>query len=137
MFVDSVKVTLRAGKGGNGVVAWRREKYIPKGGPSGGDGGKGGAIHLKADTHVLSLKELRNRRLIYAENGQSGGGALKKGRNGQDLLIKIPPGTLVKDVHTGNVLFDFTEENQERTICAEEKAEKEMLASNLPLIKPL
>ncbi|HEY2810661.1 MAG TPA: GTPase ObgE [Rhabdochlamydiaceae bacterium] len=117
MFVDSVKVTLRAGKGGNGVVAWRREKFIPKGGPAGGDGGKGGAIHLKMDTHLVSLEELRNRRLICAENGQSGAGALKKGRNGKDLVIKIPPGTLVKDALTGEVIFDFTQENQEWTIC--------------------
>src|SRR5579863_4118741 len=106
MFVDSVTVTLRAGKGGNGVVAWRREKFIPKGGPSGGNGGNGGAIHFQTDTHVPSLEQLRNRRIISAEDGQSGAGALKKGRNGQDLTIKIPPGTLVKDAHTGEILYD-------------------------------
>lgn len=117
MFVDSVTVTLRAGKGGNGVVAWRREKFIPKGGPSGGDGGKGGTIHFQTDTHIPSLEQLRNRRLICAENGQSGAGALKKGRNGQDLIIKIPPGTLVKDAHTGEVLHDFTDTDQEWTVC--------------------
>jgi GTPase len=117
MFVDSVKVTLRAGKGGNGVVAWRREKFIPKGGPAGGNGGKGGAILLKTDTHVLSLEELRNRRIICAENGQSGAGAMKKGRSGEDLVIKIPPGTLVKEALTGEILYDFTEPDQEWTIC--------------------
>ncbi len=117
MFIDSVKVTLRAGKGGNGVVAWRREKFIPKGGPSGGDGGKGGTIVLKAESHVLSLEEFRNRRLICAENGQVGGGALKKGRNGKDLELKVPTGTLVKDALTGEILFDFTEVNQSWTIC--------------------
>lgn len=117
MFVDSIKVTLRAGKGGNGVVAWRREKFIPKGGPTGGDGGKGGSIQLKTDTHVLSLEQLRNRRLICAENGKPGAGALKKGRNGEDLVIKIPPGTLVKDAATGEILYDFTEVDQEWTIC--------------------
>lgn len=117
MFVDSVTVTLRAGKGGNGVVAWRREKFIPKGGPSGGNGGKGGSIHFKTDSHVLSLEHLRNRRLICAENGQSGAGALKKGRNGEDFVIKIPPGTLVKDVQSGDILYDFTEIDQEWTIC--------------------
>src|SRR5437763_522781 len=104
MFVDSVIVTLRAGKGGNGVVSWRREKYIPKGGPAGGDGGKGGSIRLIVDSEVLSLKELRNRRLIQAEHGQSGGSALKKGRNGKDFIIKIPAGTLLKDAKTGEVL---------------------------------
>src|SRR5690348_742856 len=117
MFVDSVKVTLRAGKGGNGVVAWRREKFIPKGGPSGGDGGKGGSIQLKTDMHIPSLEQLRNRRIICAENGQPGAGALKKGRNGEDLVIKIPLGTLVKDAATGEILYDFTEVNQEWTIC--------------------
>ncbi len=124
MFVDSIKVTLRAGKGGNGVVAWRREKFIPKGGPSGGDGGKGGAIHLKTDTHVLSLEQLRNRRLICAENGQSGAGALKKGRSGEDLVIKIPPGTLVKDALSGEILYDFTEVGQEWTVCCGGKGGK-------------
>jgi GTP-binding protein len=117
MFVDSVKVTIRAGKGGNGVVAWRREKFIPKGGPAGGDGGNGGAIHLKTDVHVISLEELRNRRLICAEDGKSGGGALKKGRNGKDHIIKIPPGTLIKDANTGEILYDLIQENQELTIC--------------------
>src|SRR5690349_22698005 len=80
MFVDSVKVTLRAGKGGNGVVAWRREKFIPKGGPSGGDGGKGGSIQLKTDMHIPSLEQLRNRRIICAENGQPGAGDRKSTR---------------------------------------------------------
>jgi len=117
MFVDSVKITLRAGKGGNGVVAWRREKYIPKGGPVGGNGGKGGSIILKTESHVLSLEGFRNRRLIYAENGLPGGGNLQKGRNGQDLVLTVPCGTLVKDCASGEVLFDFTEENQQFLIC--------------------
>jgi GTP-binding protein len=117
MFTDSVKITLRAGKGGNGVVAWRREKYIPKGGPVGGNGGKGGSILLKTDSHVLSLEGFRNRRLINAENGMPGGTNLQKGRNGQDLVLTVPCGTLVKDLHSGKVLFDFTDENQEFLIC--------------------
>ncbi len=94
MFVDSVKITLRAGKGGNGVVAWRREKFIPKGGPVGGNGGKGGSIVLKTDSHVLSLEGFRNRRLINAENGMPGAGNLQKGRNGKDLILTVPCGTL-------------------------------------------
>lgn len=117
MFVDSVTVTLRAGNGGNGVVAWRREKYIPKGGPVGGNGGKGGSIILRTDNHVLSLESFRNRRLIAAENGHSGGGNLQQGRNGKDLILTVPCGTLVKDAKTQEVLFDFTEENQEWRIC--------------------
>jgi GTPase len=117
MFVDSVKITLRAGKGGNGVVAWRREKYIPKGGPVGGNGGKGGSILLKTDSHVLSLEGFRNRRLIHAENGLPGGGNLQKGRNGKDLVLTVPCGTLVKDAVTGEVLVDFTDKNQQFLIC--------------------
>ena len=117
MFVDSATITLRAGKGGNGVVAWRRELYVPKGGPAGGDGGKGGSILLKTDSHVLSLEGFRNRRLINAENGMPGGGNLRKGRNGKDLILTVPCGTLVKDVKTGEVLYDFTDENQEFLIC--------------------
>ncbi len=117
MFVDAVKITLRAGKGGNGVVAWRREKYIPKGGPVGGNGGKGGSIIFMANGHVLSLENFRNRRLIHAENGLPGGGNLQKGRHGEDLILTVPHGTLVKDAVTGETLFDFTEESQRFLIC--------------------
>jgi GTP-binding protein len=117
MFIDSATVTLRAGKGGNGVVAWRREKFIPKGGPVGGNGGKGGSILLKTDSHVLSLEGFRNRRLIAADHGLPGGGNLQRGKTGQDLVLAIPCGTLVKDATTKEVLFDFTEEGQEWLIC--------------------
>jgi GTP-binding protein len=117
MFIDSVKITLKAGKGGNGVVAWRREKYIPKGGPSGGNGGHGGSIILKTCSHIPSLEGFRNRRLINAENGMPGGSGLKQGRNGKNLVLSLPCGTLVKDVRTGEILFDFTGENQEFPIC--------------------
>lgn len=117
MFVDKVRLSLTAGRGGNGVVAWRRELYVPKGGPSGGDGGNGGSIHLQTDPQILSLENLRNRRLIAAQNGQPGSGALKKGKRGEDLTLKIPCGTLVKDAETGEVLFDLTEEGRTELIC--------------------
>lgn len=117
MFVDTVTVTLSAGKGGNGVVAWRREKFIPKGGPSGGNGGKGGSIILQTEAQITSLEGFRNRRIIKAENGNPGGGALKQGRGGRDLILKIPCGTLVKNAKTKEVLFDFTEDKQEWLIC--------------------
>ena len=90
MFIDRVTIDLSAGKGGNGVVAWRREKYIPKGGPSGGNGGKGGSIILEADAQVFSLQWFRNRRIIKAENGMAGGSNLCQGRNGKDLILKVP-----------------------------------------------
>ncbi|HSW86206.1 MAG TPA: GTPase ObgE [Rhabdochlamydiaceae bacterium] len=117
MFVDTVRLTLSAGQGGNGVVAWRREKFIPKGGPAGGNGGKGGSITLRSDAGVLSLEGLRNQRIIKAENGMPGGGSLKQGRNGKNLVLTIPCGTLVKDTQTQQILFDFTQDKQEFQIC--------------------
>lgn len=117
MFVDKVRLTLAAGKGGNGVVAWRREKFIPKGGPAGGDGGKGASIILETDSQVVSLQNFRNRRQISAQNGSPGGGNCRKGKNGEDLHLKVPCGTLVKDAQTQEVLFDFTEPGQSWTVC--------------------
>lgn len=117
MFVDRVKLDLVAGKGGNGVVAWRREKYIPKGGPCGGNGGKGGSVILQVDTQVFSLDWFRNRRILKAENGHPGASNNRQGRNGKDLILKVPCGTLVKNIETGEVLFDLTEDQFELTIC--------------------
>jgi GTP-binding protein len=117
MFIDKVIITLSAGKGGNGVVAWRREKFIPKGGPSGGNGGNGGSVILKADEQLFSLDAFRNRRILHAENGLPGGGNLQQGRGGRNLTLNIPCGTLVKDAHTKEILFDFTEKGQELLIC--------------------
>jgi GTP-binding protein len=109
MFVDTVVLSLSAGKGGNGVIAWRREKFIPKGGPAGGDGGNGGSVILEADPQVHSLEDYRNRRILKAPNGQNGGSNNCKGKNGKDLALKIPMGTLIKNPQTGHVLADFTE----------------------------
>ncbi len=117
MFVDRVNIDLVAGKGGNGVVSWRREKYIPKGGPTGGNGGKGGSVILEADAQVFSLEWFRNRRILKAENGRPGASSSRQGRGGKDLILKVPCGTLVKDVHTGEVLFDFTTDKQRLIIC--------------------
>lgn len=117
MFTDSVTLTLSAGKGGNGVVAWRREKFIPKGGPNGGNGGKGGSVIFRTDCQVLSLQAYRNKRILSAENGVAGGGNLQQGRGGKDLLLTIPCGTLVKDAKTGEILHDFTEDGEEWILC--------------------
>jgi GTP-binding protein len=124
MFVDSTELTLSAGKGGNGVIAWRREKYIPKGGPTGGNGGRGGSIFLVADNQTVSLQEYRNKRIIVAKNGESGGSNLKQGKGGVDLILKVPCGTLVKDKHTKEILFDLTEHNQKILLCAGGKGGK-------------
>lgn len=117
MFVDRVTIHLSAGKGGNGVIAWRREKYIPKGGPTGGNGGKGGSLILKADSQVFSLDWFRNRRILKAENGGQGGPNRMQGKNGLDLVLKVPCGTLIKDSVTQVVLSDLTEDGQEFVVC--------------------
>ncbi len=117
MFIDSVTLSLTAGDGGNGVVAWRREKFIPKGGPSGGNGGRGGSIYLQTNPSVHSLESFRNRRVIKAENGMAGGSNLKHGRDGNDLILEIPQGTLVKDLSTQEVLLDCTELHQKWLFC--------------------
>lgn len=117
MFVDRVTLSLSAGKGGNGVIAWRREKFIPKGGPAGGDGGNGGSLFLVADPQSHCLEDYRNRRIIKAQNGMPGRSNNCKGRNGEDLYLKIPLGTLVKDAVTKEILYDFTEAGQTWEIC--------------------
>ncbi len=117
MFTDRVTISMTAGKGGNGVVAWRREKYIPKGGPSGGNGGRGGSVILQADTQIYSLDWFRNRRIMKAESGNPGGSNNKQGRDGKDLILKVPCGTIVKNAKTGEVLRDLTEDGDKWEIC--------------------
>jgi GTP-binding protein len=124
MFVDTVTLKLSAGKGGNGVIAWRRQKYIPKGGPAGGDGGNGGSLYLVAHPGCHSLEDYRNRRIIKAENGQDGGSNQCTGKTGKDLYLKVPLGTLVKNPQTGEILHDFTEADQPWKICAGGKGGK-------------
>lgn len=117
MFVDRIKVKLIAGKGGNGIVAWRREKYIPKGGPYGGNGGRGGAVILEADHDLHSLEAFTRRRILRAENGGAGGINLMQGKMGASLTIKVPCGTIVKDAVTGEILYDLTPETPIWTAC--------------------
>jgi GTP-binding protein len=117
MFVDRVKLNFIAGKGGNGIVSWRREKFIPKGGPNGGNGGKGASIYLEADAQIFSLDDFRNKRIIKAENGQQGGPNLCQGRNGKDLIVKVPCGTLIKDVNSEEIIADLTKDKQRFLIC--------------------
>ncbi len=117
MFTDRVIIKFSAGKGGNGVVAWRREKYIPKGGPVGGNGGKGGSVILRTEVELPSLESLRNHRIMRAEDGRQGGSSMMAGRKGKDLVVTVPAGTLVKEVKTGRVLYDLTENGQEIILC--------------------
>lgn len=117
MFIDRISSQFIAGKGGNGVVAWRREKFIPKGGPCGGNGGKGGSVIIQADIQLSSLDWFRHRRIIKAENGGAGSGNCRQGRTGQDLILKVPCGTLVKDAATGEVLHDCTVDGDRFVLC--------------------
>ncbi len=117
MFVDQVKITVQAGKGGDGCCSFRREKYIPKGGPNGGNGGRGGDIILVADPNLTTLLDLRYQQLYRAEAGSHGQGKSKTGKNGSDLLVKVPLGTVVKPYETDNIIADLTEPFEEFVIA--------------------
>lgn len=112
MFVDRAKITIRSGKGGNGAVTFRREPYVPEGGPDGGDGGKGGDIIFEADRNLRTLMDFRYKRKYEAENGQDGMKRKKFGKSGEDLIIKVPMGTVVIDEETGRIMKDLTEDGQ-------------------------
>ena len=117
MFVDRVTVEVAAGRGGDGAVAWIRLKYIPKGGPCGGNGGKGGSVIVRSTVNIPSLDWFRHRKILKAQNGQPGGKNLCSGKNGEDLLLEVPCGTLIKDADTEEVLYDLTQDGQEIVLC--------------------
>ena len=114
MFIDYVVIEVKAGDGGNGAVAFRREKYVPKGGPAGGNGGKGGDVILEAHHNLHTLLDFRYKKKYSAADGQIGGSSLKDGKSGDDIIIKLPVGTIVKDFKTGEVLFDL--ENDKKKV---------------------
>ena len=118
MFIDYVEIEVQAGRGGDGCISFRREKYIPKGGPNGGDGGSGGNIIARADPNITTLLDFRYRRKYKAENGHPGSGGLKTGRNGQDVLLKVPVGTIIKDIETDRVIADLNEAGMEVTLAS-------------------
>lgn len=117
MFIDSAKIRLKAGRGGDGAIAWRREKYEPAGGPHGGDGGRGGDVIIKADEGLHTLMDFRYKREYKAQNGENGMNKLKYGKAGEDIILKVPVGTLVKDEETGGVIYDFKNKDDEFVIC--------------------
>jgi GTP-binding protein len=112
-FVDEVKFFVKAGDGGNGCVSFLREKFIPKGGPNGGDGGRGGSVFLEADAGKHSLVDFRYRSHFKAERGGHGAGSDRHGRGGKDTIVPVPIGSVVKDAETGEVLADLTEPGQQ------------------------
>ena len=112
MFIDRVKIHVKAGDGGSGVTAFRREKFIPRGGPSGGDGGVGGSIWIESDEGLNTLLHLRYNPEHKAGRGRHGEGSNRHGKKGDDVLVKVPVGTQIFDVETGDLVFDFTEPEQ-------------------------
>lgn len=111
-FIDKAKIKISSGKGGNGVVAWRREKFVDKGGPAGGDGGKGGSVYLIADEGLSTLLDFTYRSIFKADNGENGFKKSMHGKSAKDLYIKVPAGTIVKDLKTGNIIADLTKHEQ-------------------------
>lgn len=111
-FVDEGKIRVAAGDGGNGCVSFRREKYIPKGGPDGGDGGDGGSVYLEADTGLNTLADFRFQKSFRAERGQNGMGSSCTGKSGEDLVVPVPVGTLVRDAETAEVIGDVVKPGQ-------------------------
>jgi GTP-binding protein len=117
MFIDEAKITVKAGDGGHGCIAFRREKFVPRGGPSGGDGGNGGNIYLTTDRNENTLLKFRFNHTFRAERGRHGEGSNRHGKNGNDLEVTLPVGTVVHDDTTGEMLHDFTEAG-ERVLIA-------------------
>ena len=107
-FIDTARITVRAGSGGNGAVAFHREKYVAAGGPDGGDGGRGGNIVLRVDSHMSTLMDFRYKRKYVAENGQDGSGKRCSGKDGQPLVIRVPRGTVVRDAETREIICDMS-----------------------------
>jgi GTPase len=116
-FVDYVKIYVKAGDGGRGCVSFRREKFVPKGGPDGGDGGRGGHVVLRASSELNTLLDLRYKKEYKADRGEHGKGSNKHGRNAEDMVIPVPVGTVVKDEDSGEILADLDDDKAEATIA--------------------
>ena len=112
MFVDKAKITIKSGKGGDGAVSFRREPFVPQGGPDGGNGGKGGSVVFLADRNLRTLMDFRYKRKYVAESGENGRGKQQYGKDAQDLIIKVPVGTIVRDLASGNIMADLKEDGQ-------------------------
>ena len=116
MFADRATIIIKSGKGGNGHVSFRREKYVPNGGPDGGDGGRGGDIIFVVDEGLNTLADFRHRRKFAAENGEEGGKKKCHGKDGEDLILKVPAGTVIKDAESDKVIADMSGDNTRQII---------------------
>ncbi|MCL2216261.1 MAG: GTPase CgtA, partial [Defluviitaleaceae bacterium] len=117
MFVDNVNITIESGAGGHGHISFRREKYVPNGGPDGGDGGRGGSVVFEASADMNTLVDFRYKKVFKAEAGVNGGKSKCTGRNGEDLILKVPVGTLIRYTPSGLVMADM-KTNGERRVLA-------------------
>ena len=112
MFIDYAKIVIASGNGGNGAITFRREKYVANGGPDGGDGGKGGSVYFMVDTGLNTLVDFRYKKKFFAKNGENGSGSRCNGKKGEDIYIKVPQGTIIRDEETGKVIADLSEIDQ-------------------------
>ncbi len=117
MFVDRAKIWIKGGDGGNGIVSFRREKYVPRGGPDGGDGGHGGSVIFVVDPNMHTLLDFRNQRHFRAPRGADGRGGNQRGRDGDDLIVRVPPGTLIVDEKTDEILADMKEPDERQVVA--------------------
>ena len=117
MFIDFTQIDISAGNGGSGAVSFRREKFIPKGGPDGGDGGRGGHVIFKVDTNLHTLQDIRYRKRYKAENGHPGRGSNKTGKNGKDVVILVPAGSVIRKKGSERIIVDLTVNGQNHIIC--------------------
>ncbi len=117
VFIDRVDIHVRSGRGGNGCVSFRRERFVPRGGPDGGDGGKGGDIVIRVEPQMRTLLDLRYRREYVAKNGRPGEGSRRTGGSSPPVVIKVPPGTVVEDIDTGEIIADLTGDDDEVTVA--------------------
>ena len=116
MFADRARIFIRAGKGGDGHVSFRREKYVANGGPDGGDGGRGGAVIFEVDEGLNTLQDYRHKRKFTARDGEQGGKRRCHGADGEDIVLKVPEGTVIKESESGKVIADMSGENQRQIV---------------------
>ena len=117
MFVDTATIKIKAGNGGNGLISFRREKYVPAGGPDGGDGGRGGSVWAEVDSNASTLMDFRYRHNYEAKNGGDGGGKKFHGKDGEDIVIKVPPGTLIRHAATGKIIADMVADSPKKLLA--------------------
>lgn len=117
MFIDYTQIELHSGNGGSGSISFRREKFLPKGGPDGGNGGNGGNVYLQSDKNIHTLQDVRYNRIYRAKNGGQGSSNSKTGKNGKDLIILVPVGTIIRNISSKEIVADFSKPNQKEMIC--------------------